>query len=458
MKFVAAVVTLAAFLFLSGCSEEELFGTPRIKTALTTPTGVQNLSTTFSYTLSHDEETSTDIEPFYSTDGVTFLPATEGTGGSGKTGLAISPSGVAHTFVWDSGADLPDLRSETVFFRIAPDGGTPKTSLAFTLHNYVYLVVSETTATANFSLYELGLSDGDITLEQSVTPGGDTPLDILFHNGVFYAANSVSNNVTALSLDEINNELDTVTGSPFAGDGTTPSFLAASDNFLFASNTGTDTISIFNIDPSTGALALNASSGVSVTGCQALAAYASRLYVSDGAGARIVIYDIQGTGALVANAASPVTGGGLASPRALALIGSRLYAANNGVASVAGFQVEAAGGLTALAGSPYTLATSVVEDMDSDGTSRLFMVGGAVNSFTTMTVDGAGAATEDAASPKAVTGPANAVISPPGAVVVGTTTTETLESFTIDSVGTLISATGSPFDSTDDVERLEVSD
>jgi hypothetical protein len=455
---VASLLIGVLPLLVTACSEDEIFGTPRIKTTITTPTGVQNVSITIAYTLSDSEKTSTDVEGLYSTDGVIFLTATEGTGGSGKTGLSISKAGDAHTFVWDSGDDLPDLRSTTIFFRIAPVGGTPGTTAAFTLHNFVYMVVGEATATAAFSLYELGLSDGDISLEDSVTPGGDTPLDILFHDGVFFAANSVSNNVTALVLDEVNIELDTVTGSPFACDGTTPSFLAADGTFLFVSNTGTDTISIFNITSGTGALALNASSGVSVTGCLALEVYDGRLFVADGAGARIVIFDIQANGSLVANAASPVTGGGLASPRSLALIGSKLYAANNGVASVAGFQIEAAGGLTALAGSPYTFAQSGVKDMDSDGSSRLFLVGGAFNSFTTMTTDAAGAATEDAASPKAVTGPANAVVSPPGAVVVGTTTTETLESFSINSAGTLISASGSPFDSEDDVERIAVSD
>jgi hypothetical protein len=74
---VASLLIGVLPLLVTACSEDEIFGTPRIKTTITTPTGVQNVSITIAYTLSDSEKTSTDVEGLYSTDGVIFLTATE---------------------------------------------------------------------------------------------------------------------------------------------------------------------------------------------------------------------------------------------------------------------------------------------------------------------------------------------------------------------------------------------
>lgn len=456
-RFTATTLVALAPLALGACSEEELFGSPRVKTTITTPSGVQNLEVSISYTLSHDDTTTADIEVEYSSDGLTFFDATEGAGGSGTTGLSVSQAGDSHTFVWDSGEDLPDLRSRTIFIRISPKGGRRTTSEAFTLHNFVFMLVGLTTSTAEFSLYELGLADGDIGFRESVTPGGDMPWDILYHEGIFYVANTVSNDVTALQLDEFNSKFTTLVGSPFTSDGTTSKFLAASGDFLFLSNVGSETLSIFDIADN-GSLTLNTNSNVSVTGCQSLAVYEGRLYVASETNAQIVVFDIQTDGQLVANAASPVTGGGLTSPRALSVLGSRLFAANNALANMAGFEIAVGGGLTAIAGSPFAFSLAGAQDMDTDASGRLFVVGGGFSSFTSMTTDATGVATQDAGSPKAISGPANGVVSPPGIVVIGSTTSENLDSLLIDTNGTLITSAGSPFDAEGEVAQLEVSD
>ena len=456
-KFAAAALAVLIAHALCACSNEEIYGSPRIQTTIATPTDAQSLDITISYTLSHQELTTADIEVQYSSDGLTFFDATEGIGGEGTTGLSVSVAGESHTFSWDSGEDLPDLRSDTIFIRLDPTDGPQTTSEAFTLHNFVFMVAGLTTATADFSLYELGLADGDIVLQESVTPGGDTPWDILYHDGIYYAANTVSNNVTALELDEFNSELTAISGSPFASDGTTSKFLAADGGFLFVSNVGSETLSIFDI-ATDGSLTLNANSNVALTGCQSLAVHESHLYVASESSAQIVVFDIQSDGELLPNAASPVSGGGLTTPRALTVVGSRLYVANNALANVAGFDIDASGALTAVTGSPFGFSQAGAEDMDSDGVSRLFIVGGGFSSLSSMTIDATGVATEDASSPKAVSGPANGVVCPPGTVVVGTTTTETLDSLLIDTDGTLITSAGSPFDAEGEVAQLEVSD
>ena len=66
-----------------------------------------------------------NITPKYSTDGSTWLDATEKTGGAseGTTGLSMSANGDMHVYVWDSGNDIGTGLKTGIYFRIAPDDG-----------------------------------------------------------------------------------------------------------------------------------------------------------------------------------------------------------------------------------------------------------------------------------------------------------------------------------------------
>jgi len=87
--------------------------------------GEQEGNITLEYRLIDLDNDLCGIEPEYSTDGIIFHPATQGTGGDGIVDLASSSSGVLHTYVWASGIDLDGIDDSTVYFRITPsDPGT----------------------------------------------------------------------------------------------------------------------------------------------------------------------------------------------------------------------------------------------------------------------------------------------------------------------------------------------
>jgi predicted phosphodiesterase len=68
----------------------------------------------------------------YTTDsGVTWKPCSQGPGGDPTTNLATSPTGVAHTFDWDTLKDLGPNLVKNVVVRVTPTGQSPAQSPAF---------------------------------------------------------------------------------------------------------------------------------------------------------------------------------------------------------------------------------------------------------------------------------------------------------------------------------------
>jgi len=100
---------------------------------------------TLTYTLINNDSTTSRIAVEYSEDGTNWAAATEGTGGDGTTGLTTSPTGVQHTYVWDSYTDAgaSEKKENTCYLRITPydasptggDAGATRTSPAFTVNN-----------------------------------------------------------------------------------------------------------------------------------------------------------------------------------------------------------------------------------------------------------------------------------------------------------------------------------
>lgn len=97
--------------------------TPPVAT-VATPSGVQSGNVFVGYTLVDAESNASWITVEFSTDGgITFRPATLGSGGEGMSGLAGSPGGTVHRFAWDSAEDIPGESLATVRFRITPNDG-----------------------------------------------------------------------------------------------------------------------------------------------------------------------------------------------------------------------------------------------------------------------------------------------------------------------------------------------
>lgn len=117
------------------------------------PSGTQRAIIPLDYTLYDGESDSASIVTEYSiNDGSTWSPASRsGVLGEGTSGLATSPAGVNHTFFWAALADgvATSGAVSTVRFRITPaDGevGLPVTTLPFTVHNDLQLVIGVASA------------------------------------------------------------------------------------------------------------------------------------------------------------------------------------------------------------------------------------------------------------------------------------------------------------------------
>jgi len=451
---------LACAVLAGGCSHDELFGPGGgVSVTVTTPAGTQSGDVRIAFTLTDDEETSSDVAIKYSTDGLIYRSASRAAGSAGTTGLAVSSGGTSHTFIWDSARDLDGERVSGVTVRVEADGGANETTGEFSVHNARYLVATHDTTTAKVSLFRLDVQDGDLTRIETLEPGGQRPWDVLFEDGFFYVANRGTNDVTVLAFDADAETLAVVAGSPFATDGTGGKYLATDGDRLFVSNITSATITIFDIDDRTGALSLGASSGVAVAACRTMVVRSGRLYVASETAGEIRVFDIAGSGALTASPFSPVTSGGLASPVALARVGSRLYAADFATATLAGFNIQGDGDLAPIAGSPFTFTgLETLQIAVSGGADRLFLATSSVATLASVELDALGVATEDTSSPHAAAGEVHTVAAAGTIAVTGNADDNSLEAFAVSSTGTLTAGGDNPFDLGDPVGRIAISD
>ncbi len=89
-----------------------------------TPTGIKKGNVVISYVLTDPDGQLCSITPYFSEDGgSTQTVATEGLGGDGTAGLSSSVSGVPHTFVWDSLADISTSSQGDIRFKLVPSDG-----------------------------------------------------------------------------------------------------------------------------------------------------------------------------------------------------------------------------------------------------------------------------------------------------------------------------------------------
>jgi 6-phosphogluconolactonase (cycloisomerase 2 family) len=453
----AALFSLGTALLAAGCKDSYWYGNgPGAAASVTTPSGIQTGAVRVDYKLTGDPA-AVNVAFSFSTNGITFRDATAATGGDGTSGLSVSPAGDAHVFVWDSVADLNGAREPSVIVKVAPADGTSGKSDAFAVRNARFLAAVEKTQTGSARLYKLEVSDGSLSFLQTVATGGTDPVDILFQSGLFLLAHQTSNSVAVLKVDEDTSTLSPVAGSPFSADGTGAKYLATDGSHVFLSNTGSETISIFDLNTSTGALTRASGSGAAAAGCRGLAVVSGRLYVASETAGQVLVFDIGSGGTLLANAASPVTAGGLASPRALAVAGTRLYAASASAATIAGFNVLSDGSLAALSGSPFTVSSSGLEEIQAGGT-KLFGVTGDGSALIATTLDGSGVLSEDVGSPLGLAGPSFGVRTAGAFVVAGTTTSKDLTVWSVDSGGSLVRAASSPFSAGIEVLRLALWD
>jgi 6-phosphogluconolactonase (cycloisomerase 2 family) len=144
------------------------------------------------------------------------------------------------------------------------------------------------------------------------------------------------------------------------GAGTGPTSLALSPNgrYLYSLNRGTNDISIFQIDPATGAL--NSAGTVPVPNGPYAMVFSPKgdyAYVSCDTASTVAAYAVNlSTGALIPlSGASYVAGGGRIQSLGISSDGKFLYAANRDTNKIIGLAVNRGdGSLSALAGSPFS--------------------------------------------------------------------------------------------------------
>ncbi len=172
---------------------------------VSTPPSPQSGSVTINYRLSDPGSDVSSILVECSADGgVTWKTATAGAGGDGTTGLATSPAGVSHTYVWASGADVLSASNPNVMVRITPSDtavGTAGTTGVFTV-----LVDTRVAVMADFN--------------------GDGTSDVLWHNQstgsvVLWLVNKTGGLLGAQTLGVVDPAAWQVAGiGDFNGDGT----------------------------------------------------------------------------------------------------------------------------------------------------------------------------------------------------------------------------------------------
>jgi 6-phosphogluconolactonase len=290
----------------------------------------------------------------------------------------------------------------------------------------------------------------------------------LMAQGTFvYTNNDIAgpNSVSGLSV-AADGSLTPVPGSPFATGGTGVNVgLFASNritsvavkDFLYAGNSGSDNVSAFAIDPSTGVLtpvpgSPFATGGVSDRSGISLAPTPDDkfLIVANGLSNTITVYSIAANGALAQVAGSPFPGGAGGSPDGIKVTPDGKFLAVANITAVAMFSVSAMGGLTPVPGSPFA-ASGTAASVDCDCNSSHVFVGYASLINTQVSVfDIAlnGALLQIAGSP--FTGPGVnsnvAVLSPDDkSLFVSNQFSDTVTVFSVAASGALTLVPGSPF-------------
>jgi 6-phosphogluconolactonase len=273
-----------------------------------------------------------------------------------------------------------------------------------------------------------------------------------------YAANSGSNNVSAFAINPSTGVLTAVPGSPFAtggiADGIGISLTATPDDkFLIAANGASMNITVFSVGAN-GSLTPVAGSPFPTGAGGSLA---SAKVTSDGkflalswAPGALSMFNISATGGL-----TPVTGSTFPDPGAAGIdcncAATQLYVALNGAASarVDVFNIGASGVLARIAGSPFTgpgLNSNVAILTPDD--SKLFVSNQATNTVTVFSVASNGSLTVVPGSPFPAPGalsPSGMATDQAGTLLYAADINNLISGFRIAANGGLTSVPGSPF-------------
>jgi hypothetical protein len=273
-----------------------------------------------------------------------------------------------------------------------------------------------------------------------------------------YASNTVSNTVSAFLINPVTGVLTAVPGSPFAtggvGDGTGISLTATPDDkLLVAANGSSMTITVFSIAANGSLSQVPGSpfpSGAPGPLVDAKVTPDGKFLAVSSVPGNLSMFTISATGAL-----APVPGFPLPDTGAAGLdcncASTQLYVALNGTPSarVDVFDIGLNGALLRIAGSPFSGpgANSNVAVLSPDD-SRLFVSNQSSNSVTAFSVAGNGSLTTVPGSPFPAVGalvPSGMATNQAGTLLYSAAVNNVISGFSVAANGALTTVPGSPF-------------
>lgn len=243
---------------------------------------------------------------------------------------------------------------------------------------------------------------------------GLNPLSMVMHpNGKFVlVANQGSNSISVYSVDSSTGLLTEITGSPFAT-AAGPSGAVMTGSTLFVANQGAGTVSVYTVDATSGSLTQAAGSpfaaGTSPTALD-VDSSGKFLYVADQATNSVLAFSIGSSGQLASISGSPIAAG--TAPVNVRVVGSSVFVANSGSGNVSGYTIGGSGALTAISGSPFSAGTNPAYIASASSGTLLFVANQGSNNISVFQVGSGGALSTVSGSPfAAVVGNPSAIVS-----------------------------------------------
>jgi 6-phosphogluconolactonase (cycloisomerase 2 family) len=296
------------------------------------------------------------------------------------------------------------------------------------------------------------------------TAGGASGVDrITVAGGKFlYASNSGSQNISAFTVDPASGLLTPVAGSPYSvgatvGSGDISLAPAPNGQFLFAGVAPNSAVVTFSIGADGSLTQVSSVAiGVPAAGMKVSAdgKYLAVALPNAGAFGAVAMYSIGANGALTLLNGAPVAGpgpAGMIDDVDIDCAGGFVFAANptGGAAVVDAFSLGSGGALSAVAGSPFSAAPGWNANVAilSPNDQFLFASNQGDGLITVFSVN-SGALSPVAGSPFSIAGPgtpAGMATDQGGTILYVTGTPNLIRTFTIAANGTLAQAAGSPF-------------
>ncbi|MGZ4812004.1 MAG: lactonase family protein [Terriglobales bacterium] len=211
-----------------------------------------------------------------------------------------------------------------------------------------------------------------------------------------FVANQGSNSISVYGIDGSTGLLTEVTGSPFAT-GAGPSGLAVVSNTVFVANQGAATISVYSFDQN-GVLTAAGSpvaAGVAPTALD-VDSSGKFLYAADQGGNTVLAFTISGT-SLAPVSGSPFAAG--TTPVHVRVIGSAVFVANAGSNNVSAYSISGSGALAAVSGSPFAAGTTPVFIVSGNGGKTAYVANQGSNNISAFEIGSGGALSAVSGSP-----------------------------------------------------------